>query len=49
MRRSVLDAGNGRAGESFAQVGDELERHYKLLHNGSLDGLQALIDKYKER
>ncbi|HLL72459.1 MAG TPA: hypothetical protein VK363_13540 [Pyrinomonadaceae bacterium] len=27
----------------------DLEAYYKYRHNGSLDGLQALIDKYKKR
>jgi tetratricopeptide (TPR) repeat protein len=32
-----------------AQVGADLENYYKFLHQGSLDGLQALIDKYKKQ
>lgn len=48
-RALALAAGTAQEPAIRAQVGGELERHYKLLHNGSLDGLQALIDKYKKR
>jgi len=44
-----LLAGSSQEQTIREQVGPDLESFYKFLHNGSLDGLQALIDSYKKK
>ncbi len=45
----ALATGSAQEPTVRAQVWPDLESYYKFLHNGSLDGLQALIDKYKKQ
>ena len=44
----ALAAGNPRYQGMHDQLMQDLEAYYKYRHKGSTDGLQALIDKYKQ-
>lgn len=45
----ALAEGNPQYDGLRAQLRPDLEAYYKYRHNNSLEGLQALIDKYKKR
>lgn len=45
----ALSVGSPQEQAIRAQAGPELEKHYKVLHQGSREGLQGLIDKYKKK
>jgi hypothetical protein len=45
----ALSAGSAQEETFRAQVLPDLESYYKFLHNGSLNGLQELIAKYKKQ
>lgn len=45
---AALSEGNAQYQQIHDQVIQDLQANYKYRHNGSLDGLQQLIDKYKQ-
>ncbi|MCL4522659.1 MAG: hypothetical protein M1453_00235 [Acidobacteria bacterium] len=45
----ALSAGSAQEQNIRSQVVADLQNYYKFLHKGSLDGLQALIDKYRKK
>ncbi len=48
-RALALSAGSPQEQAIRVQVRPDLEGYFKFLHNGSLEGLQAFIDKYKKQ
>lgn len=47
-RTVALSAGNPQYQQLHDQVRQDLEAYYKYRHNGSTEGMQQLIDKYKK-
>jgi hypothetical protein len=43
----ALSEGNATLQQIREQYAQDLESYYKYRHNGSTDGMQQLIDKYK--
>jgi tetratricopeptide (TPR) repeat protein len=44
----ALSEGNAKYQQLHDQVMQDLQSYYKFLHNGSTDGLQAVIEQYKK-
>lgn len=44
----ALSEGNAQYQQLHDQLLQDLQSYYKYLHNGSTDGLQAMIDRYKK-